>query len=76
MAKKIIVIIWLFLLSGLDIYRINTRRTYYPNPLIAKIFENKLGFTVHRFTGQLLKTLDVNRYLFSSHPREGDPYEF
>jgi len=74
MGKKIIVIISLFLLSDLDIYRINTRRTYYPNPLVARIFENKLSYTVHRFSGQLIKTLDMNHYLFSSHPREGDSY--
>lgn len=53
-----------------DIQQINTRRSYYPNQLIGKIFENKPGFFLEKYKGNFFQGLDLNYYFFANHPRE------
>lgn len=56
-------------LSPTDIYTINTRRSYYPHP-VAPLFENKFTYRFDRLADRFFTVLDINRYLFSGHPRE------
>lgn len=70
MGKKLVLVLF-FVLTNVDIYHINVRRSYYPNQFIGRIFENKLTYSVRHYSGQLMKTININQYLFSGHPREG-----
>lgn len=58
-----------FKLNELDIYDINQRRQYYP-PLVARIFENKIGRYFYYYEKSFFQATDFNYYFFSNHPRE------
>jgi len=60
----------IFRLSSQDIQEINTRRSYYPNQTLGKIFENKPGFFLNRYKENFFQGLDLNYYFFANHPRE------
>jgi len=53
-----------------DIYQINTRRSYYPNQLLGKVFENKFTFFLDKYKENIFQGLDLNYYFFANHPRE------
>lgn len=60
----------IFKLTPEDILQINTRRSYYPNQLLGKIFENKLVFYLDKYEENFFQGLDLNFYFFANHPRE------
>lgn len=49
---------------------INLRRSYYPDKLTGKIFENKLTVIWQRYKNRLFQGLDLNYFFFANHPRE------
>lgn len=53
-----------------DIYQINTRRSYYPNQVLGRIFENKLSLFLNKYKGNFFQGLDLNYFFFANHPRE------
>ncbi len=43
----------------------------YPNPLFARIYQNKAKIISDKMIGNLLALIDPGNYFFSFHPREG-----
>lgn len=60
----------IFKLNSEDIQQINTRRSYYSNQTLGKIFENKPGFFLDKYKENFFQGLDLNYYFFANHPRE------
>lgn len=60
----------IFRINPEDIQQINTRRSYYPNQIVGKIFENKPGFFLDKYKENFFQGLDLNYYFFANHPRE------
>lgn len=60
----------IFTITSEGIYQLNTRRSYYPNQLLGKIFENKLTFYLDKYRKNFFQGLDLNYYFFANHPRE------
>lgn len=81
MAKKIIIFALLtgflvtqiprirqtYSLSGTDILLINQRRSSYVG---GRFLDNKATAVLNNFMDNFFESIDPNRYLFSSHPRE------
>lgn len=70
MVRKTIVLLILIWFTQTDLQMINTRRSYYPNKFIAKLYENKLWVSLDKTQEQGFRLIDPNRYLFAGHPRE------
>lgn len=60
----------IFVLNNSEILIINQRRSYYRNPLVGRLMENKAGVIVNKFARNFFQGLDVNYYFFANHPRE------
>lgn len=60
----------IFLINPENVQQINTRRSYYSNALLGKIFENKITFIFDKWKKNLFQALDLNYYFFANHPRE------
>lgn len=74
-SRKITILLIAIWFTSLDLYYLNQRRSFYPHPLLGKIFENKLVIILNKVQDPIFRVLDLNRYLFSSHPRENVVYE-
>jgi len=57
-----------------EIAEVNLNRSRYAHYWVAKILENKGGIVATKFIDRVFKILDINRYLFAGHPREGASY--
>lgn len=42
----------------------------YPNPIYARVFQNKLNIPIAKFENNFLSLIDPNNYFFGSHPHE------
>ncbi len=60
----------IFLINQEEIQQINTRRSYYSNNLLGKVFENKITFIFDKWKKNLFQGLDLNYFFFANHPRE------
>lgn len=60
----------IFITAPEDIHQINTRRSYYTNQLLGRVFENKLFFYLDKYKRNFFQGLDLNYYFFANHPRE------
>ena len=60
----------IFSLQELELYTINSRRSYYNNPELGKLMENKVTSFAGKFSKNIFEFLDINYYFFSTHPRE------
>lgn len=74
MAKKIIILLLLIVLlrgsyslSDTDIFILNQRQASYP---LGRLLDNKATAIVYKFLDNFFESIDINRYLFASHPRE------
>ena len=81
MAKKIIVLLLLtgflftqiprlrqaYSFSDTDIFIINQRRSSYA---LGRFLDNKATVVLYKFFDNFFESIDPNRYLFTSHPRE------
>lgn len=70
MVRKTIILLLLIWFTQTDLQMINTRRSYYSNKFIGKLYENKLWVSFDKIQEQGVRLIDPNRYLFSGHPRE------
>lgn len=59
-----------FSLQELELFTINSRRSYYVNPKLGRMMENKATFFIGKLSRNLFESLDVNYYFFATHPRE------
>ena len=66
------ILILLLSINPSELHQINTRRSYYSHPVIARLFENKAVFYFRKIEHQLFNYLDINKYLFVGHPRENE----
>lgn len=55
----ILTLFHLFTLSGLDIYRISTRRNYYPK-IVSRLFQNKILYSYYLARVQIFSILSFD----------------
>ncbi len=53
-----------------QLFIINTRRSFYPEVFLGRLFENKVVFYLNQLQQNFFESLDISRYFFASHPRE------
>lgn len=57
-----------------EISEVNLNRSRYTHHQVAKLLENKGGIVATKLIDRTFTILDINRYLFAGHPREGAVY--